>query len=85
MKSGEGIASPLLRMHLALFDFSLLPFTLEGFVRLQARHYSQAAPTIINRMNNTTINANPAPYPPPILTPPSSSDKLSYSAHTLSA
>jgi len=33
--------------------------------------YSQAAPTIINKINRTTINANPPPYAaPPILTPP---------------
>jgi len=27
-----------------------------------AGYYSQAAPTIINKMNNTTINANPPWY-----------------------
>jgi hypothetical protein len=28
-------------------------------------NYSHAAPTIINKINNTTINANPPPYPYP--------------------
>jgi hypothetical protein len=33
-------------------------------------HYSQAAPTMINKMNSTTINAKPPPYPAPIYNTP---------------
>ncbi len=32
--------------------------------------YNHAAPTMINKMNNTTINANPPAYAPLIITPP---------------
>lgn len=33
-------------------------------------NYSHAAPTITNKINNTTINAKPPPYELPIVTPP---------------
>ncbi len=33
-------------------------------------HYSQAAPTMINKINSTTINAKPPPYPAPIYNTP---------------
>ena len=34
------------------------------------RTYSQDAPTMINKINKTTINANPPPSVWPIVTPP---------------
>ncbi|SEB09354.1 hypothetical protein SAMN05421743_11646 [Thalassobacillus cyri] len=44
------------------------------------RDYSHAAPTIMSKMNNTTIKAKPPPYPRLITSPPYVIRTVSYAA-----